>query len=122
MFIYLHGNHTYMASRTTVAINDSLRKRIKKLSALLDVSQGEIIEKAIEEYEHVVFSKIKQTTRNDKNATKNPPNDVKDVLEAATRDVWASDPETKAIQQKLLSTPGTIDDFILDSWDSGLDT
>jgi len=111
-----------MASRTTVAINDSLRKRIKKLSALLDVSQGEIIEKAIEEYQHVVFSKIKQTTRNDKNATKNPPNDVKDVLEAATRDVWASDPETKAIQQKLLSTPGTIDDFILDSWDSGLDT
>lgn len=113
-----------MVTRTTVAIDDTLRKRIKKLSALLDLSQGEIIAKAIAEYERVVFSGIRQNVKiaknenNDDNSMKN----INDIFASATRDIWESDPETKEIQQKLLSMPGTIDDYILDSWDSGIES
>ena len=34
-----------MASKTTVAVDQKLRKKIKKLSALLDIPQSAVIEK-----------------------------------------------------------------------------
>ena len=34
--------------------------------------------------------------------------------------IWKEDPKRKAIQQKLSSGSETIDDFILDNWDTGL--
>ena len=113
-----------MVSRTTVAIDDTLRKRIKKLSALLDVPQGEIIARAIAEYEQVVFNGIRSNAKQleDKSNNKKSLKDMNEIFDAATREIWALDPETKEIQQKLLATPGTIDDYIIDSWDSGLES
>ena len=36
---------------TSITISDQLRKKIKKMAALLDTSQAEIIARAIDEYE-----------------------------------------------------------------------
>ncbi|NMC04853.1 MAG: hypothetical protein GYA24_06565 [Candidatus Lokiarchaeota archaeon] len=108
-----------MASRSSVAIDDALRKRIKKLSALLDVSQGEIIEKAIAEFERLFFNKGRHANEME------PQKSMKAagaIFDAATHDVWESDPAIKAIQQKLRETPGSIDDYIIDTWDSGLES
>jgi hypothetical protein len=46
---------------------------------------------------------------------------VSKVLKDATELVWKLDPERKAIQQKLSSGTDTIDDYILNNWDSGLE-
>ncbi len=110
-----------MGARTTVAIDESLRKRIKKLSAILDVSQGDIIENAISDFERKVLHSHVKGGGDDIDNIDSPSKRVEKLFEAATKEVWASDPEIKAIQQKLLETPGTIDDFIIDTWDSGLD-
>jgi hypothetical protein len=46
---------------------------------------------------------------------------VKEILKKATEIIWKQDPERKAIQKKLSEGPETIDDFILNDWDSGLE-
>ncbi|HEY0088410.1 MAG TPA: hypothetical protein VGB37_06180, partial [Candidatus Lokiarchaeia archaeon] len=45
---------------------------------------------------------------------------VKEILKKATEIIWKQDPERKAIQEKLSEGPETIDDFILNVWESGL--
>lgn len=47
--------------------------------------------------------------------------DVQKILDAASEAIWAEDPETKKIQQKLMQGPETIVDFVIDNWDSGLE-
>lgn len=107
-----------MGARTTVAVDDSVRRRIKKLSALLDESQGEIIEKAIADFEQKVLrGGIAGSGEEVAPASKR----VEELFRAATKAVWASDPDIKEVQQRLLATPGTIDDFIIDRWESGLE-
>ncbi|MHA1255612.1 MAG: hypothetical protein ACTSPS_08450 [Promethearchaeota archaeon] len=43
------------------------------------------------------------------------------MLKDATKIVWKIDPERKAIQQKLSSGTDTIDNYILNNWESGLE-
>ena len=109
-----------MASKTTVAIDHTLRKKLKKLASLLDISQGEVINRAISAFEKLILS---QMTEN-KPLMKEPQKtemDVKRILREATQKVWAQDPERKALQKKLQEGPETIDDFIITNWDSGLE-
>lgn len=83
----------------------------------MDISQGEVIERALNEFEKsivVLVNEGKSTT----NKNIYSDFDIKTILEEARKEVWAKDPECKAIQEKLQTGPETIDDFILNNWDS----
>ncbi len=47
--------------------------------------------------------------------------EVEKILQNATDIIWAKDPKSKEIQLNLLQGSETIDDFIVNDWDSGLD-
>ncbi len=106
-----------MTEKTTVGIDKDLRKTIKKLAAWLDISQGEVVKRAISEYER----KVLQSNGSEDTKVKNKDNEVDTILQKATNIIWAEDPKTKEIQQKLLQGSETIDDFIANNWDSGLE-
>ena len=110
-----------MNSRTTVAIGNELRKKLKKLSALLDITQAEVIKRALSAYEKEIL-KNKDTSIHEK-AINNEKSKimVEEILKKATEIIWKQDPKRKAIQEKLYKGPETIDDFILNNWDSGLE-
>ncbi len=107
----------YMTSKTTVAVNQAIRKKLKKLAGILDISQGEVIEQALKLFEKSVIKKFNEENAIDQDVS---DLDVKKVLEAARKKVWAQDPECKAIQKRLESGSETIDDFIIAQWNSGL--
>ncbi len=107
-----------MASKTTVAIDDALRKRIKKLAAWLDLTQGEVVSKAIEAYEKVAFQAGQNEQDEDDGKSKEAK--VRRILKQATEREWQSDPEARELQQRLMSGPETIDDFVIKKWRSGL--
>ncbi len=98
-----------MASKTTVAIDDKLRKSIKKLAAWLDLPQGEVVRRAIKAYENIVFSGKKAPL----NSESIPVDALNAQYQAATEHVWAKDPKSKKIQQRIMQGPETFDDFIL---------
>jgi len=109
-----------MNSRTTVAIDNELRKKLKKLSAVLDITQAEVIKRALFVYEKEIF-KNKDTTNQEKTINNEKSKImVEEILKKATEIIWKQDPIRKAIQEKLYKGPETIDDFILNDWDSGL--
>ena len=86
-----------MATRSTVAVNSKTRQRLKKLSALLDLPQGEIIKKALEIYEQILFqkplkSKLKPTNKK-----------VQEILKESLLQLWEQDPERKALDLKLMA-------------------
>lgn len=105
-----------MTIKTTVAIDSDLRKIIKKLAAWLDISQGEVIRRAIAEYEKSVIKNVYPNTSKEK-----IKKEIEEVLQAATDAVWEDDIKTQEIQRKLKKGPSTIDEFILNNWDSGLE-
>lgn len=108
--------YKYMTSRTTVAIDKELRKRLKKISAWLDITQAEVIKRSLSLFEREIFK-----NKNDRSSKeKKVISTTKITLKNATEMIWKEDPKRKAIQQKLSSGSETIDDFILDNWDTGL--
>ncbi len=117
IFIYIQCLFMFMTFRTTVAIDSDLRKIIKKLAAWLDISQGEVIRRAIAEFEKSVI--VKNVYPNiSKEKLKN---EIDTLLQAATDAVWEDDIKTREIQEKLKKGPSTIDEVILNNWDSGLE-
>jgi ribosomal protein L10 len=110
-----------MSSKTTVAIDQNIRKKIKKLSSLLDISQGEVIERALNIFEKEILKQFNEKKELLGKSTSAEKLDVKSILEEASKKVWAQDPKRKAIQEKLQTGPETIDDFIITNWDSGLE-
>lgn len=107
-------------NKTTVAIKQDIRRKVKRLASILDVSQGEVIERAVDMFENSVLSQLSQKKAMEKNSLPGKI-DVNKILEDATQKVWARDPEVKALQEKLQTGPETIDDFILTNWNSGLE-
>ena len=106
-----------MTIKTTVAIDSDLRKIIKKLAAWLDISQGEVIRRAIAEFEKSVITKnVYQNTSKEKFKK-----EIDTILQAATDAVWEDDIKTREIQEKLKKGPSTINEVILNNWDSGLE-
>lgn len=105
-----------MTTKTTVAIDNELRKIIKKLAALLDIPQGEVIKRAIAEYEKLIINKNSQLASNKENVV----GEIEAILKTATDSVWKEDIKTKEIQEKLKKGTETIDDIILNNWESGL--
>ncbi|KKL71736.1 hypothetical protein LCGC14_2091960 [marine sediment metagenome] len=117
IFIYIQCLFMFMTFRTTVAIDSDLRKIIKKLAAWLDISQGEVIRRAIAEFEKSVI--VKNVYPNiSKEKLKN---EIDTLLQAATDAVWEDDIKTREIQEKLKKGPSTIDEVILNNWDFGLE-
>ena len=110
-----------MTSRTTVAIDKELRKKLKKLSAWLDITQSEVIRQALAVYERELFQKKEEPIKEKDDKADQSIILMKNVLRNATEIIWKKDPERKAIQQKLSSGIETIDDYILNHWESGLD-
>ncbi len=106
-----------MTVKTTVAIDKDLRKMIKKLSAWLDISQGEVIRRAIAEYEKIIINKDIYPNSSNNNIKK----EIDTILQAATDAVWEDDIKTREIQEKLKKGPVSIDDVILNNWDFGLE-
>jgi predicted transcriptional regulator len=109
-----------MASKTTVAIDHTLRKKLKKLASLLDISQGEVISRAISAFEKSILSQMTENKQLMEESHKTEI-DVKRILMEATQKVWAQDPERKELQKKLQEGPETIDEFIITNWNSGLE-
>ena len=105
-----------MVTKTTIAVTSQLRKTIKKLAALLDVTQGEVVEKAILAFEKTIISSSRDNlpTREDSKA------EVQQILDDATIKVWKDDPERKRVQLALMKGPETIDDYIIRNWKTGL--
>ncbi len=106
-----------MTVKTTVAIDSDLRKIIKKLAAWLDISQGEVIRRAIAEFEKTVINKNVYPNTSKEKFKK----EIDTILQAATDAVWEDDIKTREIQEKLKKGPSTIDEVILNNWDSGLE-
>lgn len=96
-----------MSARSTVAVNLKTRQHLKKLSALLDLPQGEIIKKALEIYEKILFqkpSKIEKKSRNE---------EVQKILKKSLTQLWKQDPERKALDLKLMSNNEDFDESII---------
>lgn len=108
-----------MTSRTTVAIDDKLRKRLKKLAAWLDITQAEVIKQAISLYEKEIFKSEKNQNKR-KFTESSLSASLKIQLEEATKKIWDQDPERKALQLKLLTKQDKLDEFILNNWDLGV--
>jgi len=106
-----------MSSKTTIAVDKSLRKLIKKLAAWLDISQGEVIKRAIAEYEKKILTQNKRLDKNDDDIKIK----IQEILKASTESVWMKDQKTKEIQQKLLKDIESLDDYLLNNWDTGLE-
>lgn len=109
-----------MTAKTTVAIDHAIRKKLKKIASILDISQGEVIERALSMFEKSILSQLSENKLSTKKIT-NTKIDINKILEDARKKVWAQDPEVKAIQEKVQTGPETIDDFIITQWDSGLE-
>lgn len=108
-----------MTTRTTVAIDKELRKRLRKLSAWLDITQAEVIKRALSLYEREIIQNM-QTSKK-QNYNKKSESDIEKILKDATKVIWENDPERRTLQRKLSAGPEIIDDFILDSWYTGLE-
>jgi len=109
-----------MIPHTTVAIDQVVRKKLKKLASLLDVSQGEVIKQALAMLEEKILTG-KLESRQSNPTARLDKKDIGRILAEATRKIWAINPEIKRIQEKLYSGPETIDDFIINDWNSGLE-
>lgn len=105
-----------MTAKTIIAIDSDLRKIIKKLAAWLDISQGEVIKRAIAEYEKFIVNNNIHLTSNKENIV----DEIEKILKTATDSVWKKDKKTREIQEKLKKGNETIDDMILNNWESGL--
>lgn len=109
-----------MISKTTVAISQNIRKKLKKLAGILDISQGEVIERALIMFEKAILLDLNEKKISIKKSLVQDI-DINKILEDATQKVWANDPECKKIQEKLQTDSETIDNFIITNWDSGLE-
>jgi ribosomal protein L10 len=116
--IFLCFLYLFMNAKTTVAIDIELRKRLKKIGVLLDLSQNAVIERAVDLLEKNIMANNNSIPEKRSASTKKT---VDEILEQASAIVCAQDPEHKKIQESLSQGAITIDDVIVNSWNSGLD-
>lgn len=100
-----------MQQKSTVAISLKTRLRLKKLAALLNRTQGDIVDQAINDYEKKILA-----TSNNKSKSSKSKDMIEKILDDATKEVWDSDPIHKELQQRLMKGGDTIDDYIIKEW------
>ncbi len=109
-----------MGSKTTVAVDQELRKKIKKMSALLDITQSAVIARALITLEKEIMSN-KEETLNQSTPKKEKTQYISKNLKDATQKIWSRDPEREEIQMKLQKGAYSIDDFLMNEWITGLE-
>jgi hypothetical protein len=110
-----------MTSKSSVAVDLELRRKIKRLAAKLDLSQGDIIRIAIADFENRINQGIFPQQNEDLNSIK-----IKQDMHKFTQLVWEEDKEVKQIQEKLNSpledgTEIDLEDIIIRNWKTGLE-
>jgi len=110
-----------MTTRTTVAIDEKLRKRLKKLSAWLDITQSEVIKRALALFEKDILQEKQISVNTNLNIKDTQKLDIEKRLKEATKIIWKLDPNRKIIQQKLFVGTNTLDEILLDNWKTGLE-
>jgi len=92
---------------STVTISEDVRRKIKRLAALLDTSQSKIVEMAIDFYEKEVLRKIESEKPNIK---------VRKVLEEAEKIVNERDPDWARVSEKVKSSIVGVEAYISYRW------
>ncbi len=92
---------------TTVTVDDDVRRKLKKLAAVLDVTQGEVIERALRLYEDQVLHRESRS----KTARK-----VLDALTEASSKVRRSDPEWARVSRTIENAARSIEEFAGARW------
>ena len=105
-----------MASKSTIAVSPQTRLRLKKLAAILNQTQGDIVEQALNDYEIKIIHSL-----NPSGNSSASDDFVEKILQDATQEVWNADPIHKELQLKLKSSPDTIDDYIIQTWESDIE-
>lgn len=95
---------------TSVTIPDELRRKIKKLAAIFDTSQAEIIKIAISEYEQKFV--LKEDFSNPK---------LIDYLNKISKEVFEQNPDRKIRFQKLTAPGISIDSISPAKWGRSVD-
>ena len=90
-----------MASKSSAAISSELRKKIKKLAAILDKSQGEIIAQAIQDYEKKILST--EETQGFENNDFSVETQVQLQLKKATQIIYQKSPEKRKRDLQTIS-------------------
>ena len=94
---------------TSVTLSEKLRKRLKRLAAQYDTTQGAIIEMAL----NIMEGKESNT----KNVSKKD-DEIKEFLNNISQEVRKKDPRLKKIHETLEADGVSIDDVISYSWDT----
>jgi len=110
-----------MTTRTTVAIDERLRKRLKKLSAWLDITQSEVIKRALTLFEKDILQEKQISVNANLKIRDTQKSDIEKILKEATKIIWELDPNRKIIQQKLFVGTDTLDEILLNNWKTGLE-
>ncbi len=95
--------------RTTVTVRDELRRKLKRLAAMLDVTQGEVIERALRVYEG-------QILRGRPSRRARASGKVLDAMEEAASKIRRSDPEWARISRTIERAAVSIDEFTAEGW------
>ena len=97
---------------TSVTISEELRKRLKKLAAKFDTTQGKIIEMALDLIENKLSYVKKVKITNEK---------VNKILNEISQEVQRKNPNLKKRREALKKEGISIDDIIGYSWGFNLE-
>ncbi|MGQ4834194.1 MAG: hypothetical protein ACP6IS_09925 [Candidatus Asgardarchaeia archaeon] len=92
---------------STITVSDEIRRKIKRLAALLDTTQNKIVEQAISLFEQEIMARKREKKMKSK---------VFKILEEAERKVESEDPEWKEITRKIEKSNIEIENFISEIW------
>ncbi len=92
---------------TTVTVRDELRRKLKRLAAMLDATQGEVIERALRVFEGQVLRGRLGRRASGK---------VLDAMEEAAAKIRRSDPEWARISRTMERAAVSIDEFTAEGW------
>jgi len=92
---------------TTVTVDDEIRRKLKRLAAMLDITQGEVIEKALEQYENRVVGH---------GAERRVSRRVLQAIREASARVRRSDPEWARISRRIETSAISLEESISEAW------
>lgn len=107
MFTFKYATTGIASMTTTVTVDDRTRRRLKKLAAAVDVTQKEIIQRALDLLEPQVLAK---------GGSEPVPSEVKRALVQASKRVRAADPEWARISSLMEGSSLPIDEVISKAW------
>jgi len=92
---------------TTVTVDDDIRRKLKRLAAVLDATQGEVIEKALTLYEDQVLGQ---------RAQRKVPARVLEAMKEASAKVRRSDPEWARNSRRIETAAISVEESISAAW------